>query len=69
MSLTMRQLVERPSRKRWLRRMMNCKDFLNRSRSLRKKSDNSMQRPSKKSTKKTWIGSRRNKTKSPDKIS
>lgn len=63
----MKQLEERPSRKRWLGRMMNCKDFSKRFRNLRKKSDNSPLRPSKKSTKKMLVGSKRNKMKSPDK--
>jgi hypothetical protein len=65
----MKQLVERLLRKRWQRRMMNCKDFLNRFRSLRKESDNSKPGPSKKSTKKMWISSKKNKMKSLDKIS
>lgn len=67
-SWTMKQLEERLSRRRWPRSMMNCKDFSNRLWTLRKESDNSRLRPNKKSTKKTWIGSKKSKMKSPDKI-
>jgi hypothetical protein len=65
----MKQQEERPSKKRWLGRMMSCKDFSNRLWTLRKQLDNSKLGPSKKSTKKMVIGSEKNRMKSPDKTS
>ena len=67
--MTTKLLEEKPSKKRWLRRMTSSRDSSSRSENSKKESGNLKPRLNRRLTKKTSTNLKKSKTKLPDKTS